>query len=659
MAISTSSRSVSVVFLVLFHATTCLVVPSFGKTEAEILAAFKASLKNASALSDWDPSAGAVGPCTGGRPNWRGVMCLRGKVHGLNLNNKGLGGTIDVESLAGLPSFRVLGIMNNNFHGPMPAFKKLGSMKFLYLSRNHFSGEIPDDAFAGMQSLKKVHLANNKFSGVIPSSLAKAKRLIELMVENNKFDGEIPNFNQERLNMANFSNNNLQGEIPARFSSLKASSFSGNVGLCGKPLEPCKVDDPADSNNSRFKTIIIVGMVVLVIVAVAIAIILAMQRRKPENDEDSGGSTRAQVGTQTTADLERMERGSAGGPGKKSSPSDPQAKTGVKVSFLRDEDTGKFDLADLLKASAEVLGNGSFGSTYKAGLSSGPVVVVKRFRQMNDVVREDFVEHMRRLGKLKHKNLLPVVAFYYRKEEKLMVFDYVENGSLASHLHGKKNKSREGGLDWPTRLKIIKGVARGMLYLYNELPTMVVPNGHLKSSNVLLDAAYDPLIADYGLLPILNHDHAEEHMIAFRSPDFRQGARRLSRKTDVWALGTLILETLTGKFSTDADVVDWVKSTVPSSLDALDGDMMRGAAAKGCEGEIVKLLRIGLECCEANAEERWDMREAVERIEEVKERDNGGGGEDDFYSSYTSGGGDDIRSSRGLSDDFNQVPLNL
>lgn len=94
-------------------------------------------------------------------------------------------------------------------------------------------------------------------------------------------------------------------------------------------------------------------------------------------------------------------------------------------------------MQDLLKASAEVLGSGNFGSSYKATLVDAPAVVVKRFKEMNGVGREDFQEHMRRLGRLSHPNLLPLVAYYYRKEEKLLITEFVPNGSLAHMLHGK------------------------------------------------------------------------------------------------------------------------------------------------------------------------------------------------------------------------------
>lgn len=107
-----------------------------------------------------------------------------------------------------------------------------------------------------------------------------------------------------------------------------------------------------------------------------------------------------------------------------------------KLYFVRNG-TERFELQDLLRASAEVLGSGSFGSSYKAILLSGPAMVVKRYMQMSNVGKEDFYEHMRKLGSLSHPNLLPLVAFYYKKEEKLLITDFAENGSLASHLHGK------------------------------------------------------------------------------------------------------------------------------------------------------------------------------------------------------------------------------
>lgn len=107
----------------------------------------------------------------------------------------------------------------------------------------------------------------------------------------------------------------------------------------------------------------------------------------------------------------------------------------MKLSFIRD-DRERFDLHELLRASAEILGSGCYSSSYKASLVNGPKIVVKRFKQMNNVGKEEFQEHMRRIGRLSSPNLIPLVAYYYRKEEKLLVTDFVQNGSLAVRLHG-------------------------------------------------------------------------------------------------------------------------------------------------------------------------------------------------------------------------------
>lgn len=228
---------------------------------------------------------------------------------------------------------------------------------------------------------------------------------------------------------------------------------------------------------------------------------------------------------------------------------------------------------------------------------------------------------------------------------------------FANLLSGSHSKGQPS-LDWQTRLKIVKGVAKGLLYLYNELPSLTAPHGHLKSSNVLLDQSFEPLLTDYGLIPVVNQEHAQEIMVAYKSPEYKQNGR-ITRKTDIWSLGMLILEILTGKFpahslqqgkgSDTEDLGTWVQSVVQEELspEVFDKEI-RGN--KNSEGEMMKLLKIGLSCCEADMEKRWDIKEVVEKIEELREKD----GDDDFYSSYTSEG--DLQSKRGLSEDFsNQV----
>lgn len=185
------------------------------------------------------------------------------------------------------------------------------------------------------------------------------------------------------------------------------------------------------------------------------------------------------------------------------------------------------------------------------------------------------------------------------------------------------------GLDWPTRLKIIKGVARGLIYLYNELPTLVVPHGHLKSSNVLLDKDLEPLLSDYALRPVINQEQAHMVMTAYKSPEHAINGR-ISRKTDVWCLGILILEVLTGRFpenyltpgyDSNTNLATWVNEMVKEkkSSEVFDKEM---AGTKNSKGEMINLLKIGLSCCEEDFETRPELKEVVQKIEQLKEGDD-------------------------------------
>lgn len=170
-----------------------------------------------------------------------------------------------------------------------------------------------------------------------------------------------------------------------------------------------------------------------------------------------------------------------------------------------------------------------------------------------------------------------------------------------------------------------------------------LPHGHLKSSNILLDHSFEPHLSEYGLTPLINPTHAQQFMAAYKSPEVNQ-QERPTHKTDVWCLGILILELLTGKLpgnylrrrkgsNGNGDLGTWVRWVVREEWtgEVLDKEMIR---ERHGEGEMLKLLKIGICCCEWNVDSRWDWREAVAKIEEVKERDS----EDDEYSSYVSEG---------------------
>jgi hypothetical protein len=176
------------------------------------------------ALNTWLPG---TRPCDGSASNWAGVICHKGEVMGLQMENMGLSGKLDLTPLTTLSVLRSVSFMDNQFAGPMPDVKVLSGLRAVFLSGNKFSGEIPADAFSGMGSLKKVVLAKNNFSGPIPASLADVPRLLELLLNDNKFQGQIPDLRQKELQVVNVANNELEGEIPPSLKSMPADMFAG------------------------------------------------------------------------------------------------------------------------------------------------------------------------------------------------------------------------------------------------------------------------------------------------------------------------------------------------------------------------------------------------------------------------------------------------
>ena len=123
-------------------------------------------------------------------------------------------------------------------------------------------------------------------------------------------------------------------------------------------------------------------------------------------------------------------------------------------------------------------------------------------------------------------------------------------------------------LDWPARLKIVQGIAKGMGYLHTEFASYDLPHGNLKSSNVLLGPDYEPLLVDYGFSPLVNPANLAQALCAYKAPEAVNG--QISPKCDVYCLGVVILEILTGKFPCQylnhgkggTDVVQWVASAI-------------------------------------------------------------------------------------------------
>ncbi|KAK4774985.1 hypothetical protein SAY86_009920 [Trapa natans] len=607
-------------FLLLFSSST---VPSLSDKEGETLLKFKESLKNADALSSWQQGSQVC-------KTWAGVVCINGIITGLRLSDMGLSGEINIDALESIRSIRTLSFVNNSFSGPMPEFNRLGPIKSLLLSKNQFSGEIPADFFSRMLSLKKIWLSENNFTGNIPASLGQLPYLMELHIEGNQFSGLIPKIKEDKLVSADFSNNNLTGPIPDGLSKFGAKYFAGNDGLCGKEVgKECAdkgeliasavLDETKPSKVERSS----LGNVVWIlggILTLGIVIIVLLSTRQRHDDFRVLEKEKAGEPVDANLPVTKRDASSKKGSSVTSKKGSQHGKGSAGDLVVVNEEKGSFGMADLMKAAAEVLGNGSLGSAYKAVMANGLSVVVKRMKEMNALAKDGFDAEMRRFGRIRHPNILTPLAYHYRREEKLMVSEYIPKGSLLYVLHGDQG-IRHAELSWPTRFKIILGVARGLGFLHSEFSSLDLPHGNLKSSNVLLGEEYEPLLSDYALQPLMSSPEAMQAMSAYRAPESSEG---ISPKCDVYCLGIVILEILTGKFPSQylrsgkggTDVVEWVQSAISEEKEEeiIDPAIM---TSKESVSQMVRLIHIGASCTQSDPEARVDLKEAIRSIEEV------------------------------------------
>ncbi|CAN6892527.1 unnamed protein product [Brassica oleracea] len=575
--------------------------------------------------------------------NWTGVSCDSDRVTALRLPGVALSGQIPEGIFGNLTNLRTLSLRLNALTGTLPL--DLGScsdLRRLYLQGNRFSGEIPEVLFS-LSNLVRLDLGDNGFSGEISSGFKNLTRLKTLFLENNKLSGSLVDMGLG-LDQFNVSNNLLNGSIPKSLQRFDSDSFLG-TSLCGKPLGVCNNEGTVPSQPISVGNIpgsdgkgekgklsggaiagIVIGCVVAFFVVVMVLMALFGKKKGSERTRDVDvGRTIKQLDIESPGEKAAVEAATESGYEAAAAAVTPaevnSSGTTRKLVFFGNA-TKVFELEDLLRASAEVLGKGTFGTAYKAVLDAATMVAVKRLKDVTMADRE-FKEKIEVVGAMDHENLVPLRAYYYSGDEKLLVYDFMPMGSLSALLHGNKGAGRSP-LDWEVRSRIALGAARGLDYLHSQDP--LSSHGNVKSSNILLTNSHDARVSDFGLAQLVGSSTTTTNRVTgYRAPEVTD-PRRVSQKADVYSFGVVLLELLTGKAPSNSvmneegmDLARWVHSVGREAWrsEVFDSELM--SLETVVEGEMEEMLQLGIECTEQHPDKRPVMVEVVRRIQELRQ----------------------------------------
>ncbi|XP_059623671.1 receptor-like serine/threonine-protein kinase SD1-8 isoform X2 [Cornus florida] len=279
-------------------------------------------------------------------------------------------------------------------------------------------------------------------------------------------------------------------------------------------------------------------------------------------------------------------------------------------------DIGTIVMATNNFSDANKLGEGGFGCVYM-GMVEGQIIAVKRLSRNSGQGIEEFKNEVRLIARLQHRNLVRLLGCCIEMEEKMLIYEYMENRSLDSILF---NKERSSLLNWQRRFNIINGTARGLLYLHQDSRFRII-HRDLKASNILLDAEMNPKISDFGMARIFGGDQTEANTkrvvgtYGYMSPEYAMDGI-FSVKSDIFSFGVLVLEIVSGMknrgfYSTNNHLnllgYAWRLWKEGKGIEIIDSST--GASCSPCE--VLRCIQVGLLCVQERAEDRPTMSTVV------------------------------------------------
>lgn len=500
-----------------------------------------------------------------------------------------------------------------------------GSMIYLDLSYNSLSGTIPD-RYGSMSYLQVLNLGHNNLTGSIPDSFGGLKAIGVLDLSHNSLEGFIPGAlgTLSFLSDLDVSNNHLTGPIPSsgQLMTFPASRYENNSGLCGVPLPSCSSSPRNHSANSNHRGrrqsmagSVVIGIAISLLFIFTLTFALYRMKKFEKSEE------------QREQYVESLPT-SGSGNWKLSGVLEPLS---INVATF-EKPLRKLTFAHLLEAtngfsSESLIGSGGFGDVYKAHLKDGCTVAIKKLVRVTGQGDREFTAEMETIGKIKHRNLVPLLGYCKVGEERLLVYEYMKWGSLETVLHDRKVKGGSSKLDWAARKKIAIGSARGLAFLHHSCIPHII-HRDMKSSNVLLDENLEARVSDFGMARLMNalDTHLSVSTLAgtpgYVPPEYYQSFR-CTTKGDVYSYGVILLELLSGKRPIDPtefgdnNLVGWAKQLLKEkkAIEIFDPEL---TGQKSGESELYQYLKIACECLDDRPFRRPTMIQVMAMFKELQ-----------------------------------------
>ncbi|XP_042462175.1 proline-rich receptor-like protein kinase PERK9 isoform X2 [Zingiber officinale] len=298
-----------------------------------------------------------------------------------------------------------------------------------------------------------------------------------------------------------------------------------------------------------------------------------------------------------------------------------------------------------------ILGEGGFGCVYKGQLPDGKEIAAKQLKVGSGQGEREFKAEVEIISRVHHRHLVSLVGYCISDNQRLLVYDFVPNGTLDSHLHGNETAV----LDWPTRVKIAAGAARGIAYLHEDCHPRII-HRDIKSSNILLDNNFEAQVSDFGLarLAMDAKTHVTTRVIGtfgYMAPEYASSGK-LTERSDVYSFGVVLLELITGRKPVDdtqpmgeESLVEWARPRLTEALETRDFGEIADTKLRNNynETEMFRLIEAAAACIRHSATMRPSMGKVVRLLDALTDLDLNNGvkpGQSGIFNALESG---DIR----------------